>query len=269
MFVRLFCDLTSPAAYTGCPVAKAETNSLHRQHYVDQTAFTNLICSHRRLKVCCLERPPCNFSCCLNQTANDVVPGAHSRGYTRRDQSTIGQSSLSDPCFACGSLASCSTPPTYLTPSPHLNSYQLGFLLTGAVANMSLKRKAAELAGDAKKVKPNASITSFFGAPKPKPGAPSTGTSDSHEEPTGRWLINIGATSTAAANFDREAWITKLTDEQKDLLKLEIDTLHESWLPHLKDVLLSAQFLELKRFLKKELASGKTVYPPMKEVYSW
>lgn len=109
---------------------------------------------------------------------------------------------------------------------------------------MSLKRKAAEVAADAaKKPKVNASITSFFGAPKPK--------------------------ADAAAKFDKDAWVAKLTDEQKELLKLEIDTLHDSWLPHLKDVLTSPTFLELKRFLKKELASGKTVYPPMKDVYSW
>lgn len=110
---------------------------------------------------------------------------------------------------------------------------------------MSLKRKAAELAKDAKKPKPNASITSFFGAPKPKPA------------------------SEVAATFDKAAWVEKLSDEQKDLLKLEIDTLHDSWLPPLKDVLVSEQFLELKRFLKKELSSGKTVYPPMADVYSW
>ena len=48
-----------------------------------------------------------------------------------------------------------------------------------------------------------------------------------------------------------------------------IDTLHDSWLPHLKDVLVSPAFLDLKRFLKKELESGKTVYPPMRDVYSW
>jgi uracil-DNA glycosylase len=53
------------------------------------------------------------------------------------------------------------------------------------------------------------------------------------------------------------------------LLKLEIDTLHDSWLPHLKDVLVSEKFLNLKRFLKKEMASGKTIYPPMADVYSW
>ena len=108
---------------------------------------------------------------------------------------------------------------------------------------MSLKRKAAEAATDAKKPKMNGSITAFFGAPKPNPKA--------------------------APKFDKDAWVTKLTDEQKDLLQLEIDTLHDSWLPHLKDVLVSPQFLDLKRFLKNELKSGKTVYPPMKDVYSW
>jgi uracil-DNA glycosylase len=106
-----------------------------------------------------------------------------------------------------------------------------------------VKRKATELAKDAKKAKGNASITSFFGAPK--------------------------TTSAVAAKFDKEAWIEKLSDEQKDLLKLEIDTLHDSWLPHLKDVLVSPSFLNLKRFLKQELASKKIVYPPMQDVYSW
>lgn len=115
---------------------------------------------------------------------------------------------------------------------------------------MSLKRKAAEAASDAaKKPKQNGSITAFFGAPKASPTA----------KPS----------SAAAARFDRDAWVSKLTAEQKELLQLELDTLHESWLPHLKDVLVNPQFLELKRFLKKELSSGKTVFPPMKDVYSW
>lgn len=115
---------------------------------------------------------------------------------------------------------------------------------------MSLKRKAGEAATDAtKKPKPNGSITAFFGAPKSSPSSKTT--------------------SAAAAKFDRDVWVSKLTDEQKELLQLELDTLHESWLPHLKDVLVNPQFLDLKRFLKKELSSGKTVFPPMKDVYSW
>ena len=115
---------------------------------------------------------------------------------------------------------------------------------------MSVKRKVAEAATDAsKKPKMNGSITAFFNAPKPNPNSP--------------------AKSAVASKFDKDAWISKLTEEQRDLLQLELDTLHDSWLPHLKDVLLNPQFLELKRFLKKELSSGKTVYPPMKDVYSW
>ena len=106
---------------------------------------------------------------------------------------------------------------------------------------MSLKRKAAEaVATETKKVKANSSITSFFGAPKAKP-----------------------------VEFDKDEWVKQLTDEQKDLLKLEIDTLHESWLAHLKDEILTKDFLDLKRFLKEELRTKKTVFPPLPEVYSW
>ncbi|RAR07324.1 uracil-dna glycosylase [Stemphylium lycopersici] len=115
---------------------------------------------------------------------------------------------------------------------------------------MSLKRKTAAAVTDAsKKPKQNGSITAFFGAPKADPAKPKQ--------------------TAAAAKFDRDAWVANLTDEQKELLKLELDTLHESWLPHLKDVLVTPQFLELKRFLKKELAGPKPIYPPMEDVYSW
>ncbi|KAF2196490.1 uracil-DNA glycosylase [Delitschia confertaspora ATCC 74209] len=113
---------------------------------------------------------------------------------------------------------------------------------------MAIKRKATDAVPDAKKVKPNASITSFF-KPPTTPAAKATPSSE--------------------VKFNKEAWVEELTEEQKDLLQLEIDTLHDSWLPHLKGVLLSPKFLELKRFLKSELASGKTIYPPMKDVYSW
>ena len=114
---------------------------------------------------------------------------------------------------------------------------------------MSLKRKAAEVAGagDAKKVK-NANIASFFAA------APST---------------TPKAAATPVAKFDKEKWVEKLTDDQKELLQLEIDTLHESWLAHLKDEILRPEFLNLKRFLKKELEAKKTIFPPLEDVYSW
>ena len=130
------------------------------------------------------------------------------------------------------------------------------FVKIGLIRTMStaVKRKAVDLAAeDAKKPKSNSSITSFFGAPK------SSSTSSS----------GVAAKATTVADFDKEKWVESLTAEQKELLKLEIDTLHESWLPYLKDEILSKEFLELKRFLKKEKTSGKAIYPPPGDIYSW
>lgn len=123
---------------------------------------------------------------------------------------------------------------------------------------MSLKRKAESQALiDAKKPKANSSITSFFGPPK---------TVSSSTKVAGSTTETI---EPPQIKFDKEKWVAKLTDEQKELLKLEIETLHESWLSQLKDEVTSKEFLELKRFLKKELDSGKKIFPPMEDVYSW
>lgn len=120
----------------------------------------------------------------------------------------------------------------------------------------TLKRKAGDVAAgsDAKKSKANGSITSFFGAPKPAVGA----------------TAKASATPEAPApKFDKEKWVASLTAEQKDLLQLEIDTLDESWLAHLKDDIKAKDFLDLKRFLKAETASGTKWFPPPQDVYSW
>ncbi|KAK4497526.1 hypothetical protein PRZ48_011977 [Zasmidium cellare] len=127
---------------------------------------------------------------------------------------------------------------------------------------MSLKRKAVDVATEAaKKPKANGSITSFFGQPKPNPPTSSTNPSQPSSSPT--------AQETAPIKFDKDAWLAKLNDEQKQLLKLEIETLHESWLAVLKDEVTSPQFLELKKFLKNEVEGGKKVFPPSEDVYSW
>ncbi|KAI4124680.1 MAG: hypothetical protein LQ338_004680 [Usnochroma carphineum] len=132
----------------------------------------------------------------------------------------------------------------------------------------SLKRKAGDTAAEAaKKPKANASITSFFKQPaaESKPAGATNKTSPLSS------LTNPSPADppTAAPEFDKEKWLEKLTPEQKELLKLEIETLHESWLAQLKDEILTKDFLELKRFLKNEKENGKTIFPPMEEVYSW
>lgn len=120
------------------------------------------------------------------------------------------------------------------------------------VSATGLKRNANHLstsAIDNKKPKGNGSITSFFGAPKAKPG---------DLKP-----------STPIPNFDKQKWVGSLTPEQKELLQLEIDTLDESWLAQLKDEVVTPEFLALKRFLKKEKESGAKIFPPENDIYSW
>ncbi|KAH6960764.1 hypothetical protein HG530_004451 [Fusarium avenaceum] len=116
----------------------------------------------------------------------------------------------------------------------------------------ALKRKAAAATGgnDSKKPKADGNIASFFGA-APKPAA----TSNSSSAP--------------AAKFDKAKWVASLKPEQKELLQLEIDTLDESYLAHLKDDLVGKEFLDLKRFLEREYSSGRKVFPPQSDIYSW
>ena len=124
--------------------------------------------------------------------------------------------------------------------------------MSSSSSTNSLKRKATELptSGDAKKAKANSSITSFFGQPKV---TTSSATAD----------------APAAKKFDKAEWLSSLTQEQTELLQLEIDTLHDSWLSYLADEIKSKEFLELKRFLKKEAESGVKIFPPFEDVYSW
>ena len=158
-----------------------------------------------------------------------------------------------------------------------------------------LKRKAADVVSSStKKPKANASITSFFSSPSTpaKPSGASIATSPPSSSPAAlnqdevtkpvtsttptASIFNVGTAagpqfSAAAATpkFDKSKWLEKLTQEQKDLLALEIETLDESWLAHLKDDILSKDFLQLKRFLKSEHEAGKKIFPPAADVYSW
>lgn len=118
-----------------------------------------------------------------------------------------------------------------------------------------LKRSSDHLSASAvesKKPK-GGSITSFFGVPKPK---------------TLSTQAN-GSTPARSSNFNKDKWVASLSPEQRDLLQLEIDTLDESWLAHLKDEVVTPEFLNLKRFLKKEKESKAKIFPPEEDIYSW
>ncbi|KAH8899413.1 uracil-DNA glycosylase [Thozetella sp. PMI_491] len=125
----------------------------------------------------------------------------------------------------------------------------------------TLKRKAGPQAGsDAKKPKQDGNIAAFFGGPKPS-SSPAAGKAAG--------AAFAAAPEPAGPKFDKAKWVAGLTPEQKQLLKLEIDTLHESWLAHLKDEVTTREFLELKKFLNREEEARKKVFPPKEDVYSW
>lgn len=112
----------------------------------------------------------------------------------------------------------------------------------------TLKRKAqVEATSNTKKAKQiGGSITSFFSA---NPSA--------------------AAKPAPTTNFNKGKWVASLTNEQKQLLQLEIETLHESWLAHLKEEITTPEFLNLKRFLQREVEKGERIFPPREDIYSW
>lgn len=115
--------------------------------------------------------------------------------------------------------------------------------------SMRKRKSASNMTADAevKRSKVNGNIASFFDAPKPKPEG----------------------TSAAPVSFDKRAWVAGLPAEHRELLKLEIETLDDSWLALLKDEVTTKEFLDLKRFLDRETAAGKKWFPPKEDVYSW
>jgi uracil-DNA glycosylase len=127
----------------------------------------------------------------------------------------------------------------------------------------ALKRKAepsTASSSDLKKPKKDASLTSFFGAPKTASASLQHATSQSS---------TAASSQPPLAKFDKEKWVSGLSDEQRKLLKLEIDTLDSSWLAYLREDVVHKDFLELKRFLQREIDSGMKIFPPLEEVYSW
>lgn len=67
--------------------------------------------------------------------------------------------------------------------------------------------------------------------------------------------------------FDKTAWVAGLSEEEKQLLDLEIENLHISWLVFLHQELTKPYFLKLKKFLRAQ--KGKTIFPPPKDIYLW
>ncbi|KAK9464596.1 uracil-DNA glycosylase-like protein [Lipomyces arxii] len=131
------------------------------------------------------------------------------------------------------------------------------------------KRKAASItAGDS--VKRTRSLISFFtvktnAGPPMKSEEPRVKAGQKQEETT----CQSTATDVKTKEFDKNTWVTSLTDEQRQLLNLEINTLDETWLAALSTEITKPYFLNLKRFLVQEDQTDQKILPPADSVYSW
>ncbi|KAF9582207.1 hypothetical protein BGW38_000505 [Lunasporangiospora selenospora] len=84
------------------------------------------------------------------------------------------------------------------------------------------------------------------------------------------------ATTTTAAADDSTTIVRAkpdilkaLSDDKKELLQLEQDTMDATWLRALQTELTKPYFFELKKFLKQEELDKKTIFPPQADIYSW
>lgn len=75
--------------------------------------------------------------------------------------------------------------------------------------------------------------------------------------------------SNGLITFNKEKWVESLSDEERELLSNEIETIDLSWLTYLHTELTKPYFLQLKRFLKSEIDNNKTIFPPSELIYSW
>lgn len=71
------------------------------------------------------------------------------------------------------------------------------------------------------------------------------------------------------AGFNKEKWLGGLSAEERQLLALEINTMHITWLAHLHKELTKPYFLKLKRFLRAQSEAKKVVFPPPGHIYAW
>lgn len=68
-------------------------------------------------------------------------------------------------------------------------------------------------------------------------------------------------------NFNKKEWVDSLSTEHRQLLALEINTMHITWLAYLHKEFTKPYFLKLKKFLRSQ--ANKTVFPPPGHIYSW
>ncbi|KAH3670721.1 hypothetical protein OGAPHI_001236 [Ogataea philodendri] len=120
------------------------------------------------------------------------------------------------------------------------------------------------------KVAPKRAITDFFTVKRHQSSAVTklaiSEKKDTKKEAFVEKQITLQTVTTST--FDKQKWIDSLTPDQKDLLRLEIESMDVSWLSLIHQELTKPYFLNLKRYLQTEW-KNQTIFPPKENVYSW
>ncbi|KAF9131340.1 hypothetical protein BGW39_001951 [Mortierella sp. 14UC] len=133
---------------------------------------------------------------------------------------------------------------------------------------------AATKDGSAKKTSSTASApmqqSSLLAWAKPKAAATTTATSDSTSTAANGDKASSDATAVPPLVLKAKPDILKgLSDEKRELLRLEQDTIDATWLRALQAEFTKPYFIELKKFLKQEEANKQQIFPPKNDIYSW
>ncbi|CDR39446.1 CYFA0S03e03444g1_1 [Cyberlindnera fabianii] len=67
----------------------------------------------------------------------------------------------------------------------------------------------------------------------------------------------------------KKTFVKSLTEEQRQLLDLELSTMEDTWFKALHKEFTKPYFLQLKQFLQAQEKAKVKVFPPKEDIYSW
>ena len=118
-------------------------------------------------------------------------------------------------------------------------------------------------------------IEDFFGvkkstieAPNKKVKTSATFTSIAKDAATKEVVKETTANKVSLDSDAKGTFSKNLSTNLRSLLLLELQTIDDSWFPHLMDEFKKPYFVKLKQFVNKEQADH-TVFPPPNDIYSW
>ncbi|KAJ1677613.1 uracil DNA glycosylase, partial [Spiromyces aspiralis] len=124
--------------------------------------------------------------------------------------------------------------------------------------------------GELSKATPMDALSSFSGRKALEEKPPGTGSSlgsddGSNSEAKKKPKGGSGFVINESTPID----VSKLDPRQYERCKLEYDTMEPSWVRALQGEFKKPYFIQLKEFLASEVAQGRTIYPPERDIYSW